>query len=685
MSDTVAPPPPAVDPDRFFQIAGPDIVVAFLVREPRAEALVGPWLHVGMDSRVTAFTGKVEIGQNIRTSLSQVVAEELRIPLACVSLVMGDTECTPWDMGTVSSLTTRIVGTQLRRVAAAARELLLRLAAERWDLEPNSLVASDGTISEPTTGRTVRIGELAHGMQLLETVTKVDAATPPDEWTVAGTSAPRVDSAALVTGSRRYAGDLTLPGMLIGKVLRAPEIRATLTSVNAAAARAMEGLVVVHEGDFVGVAAGTEWQATQALASVEATWRKGTQPSRSHLFDDLRANPVEVEGRGGSFTHTAGDVDAGRKSARTILEQTYTLDFIAHAPAEPRAAVARWFDGKLTVWTATQRPFAVRDELAAAFEVEAERVRVIVPDSGCAFGGKHTGDAALEAARLARAAGRPVKVVWTRREEFAYAYFRPAALVEVRSGIDRGGTLTSWEFRCYNAGAEGILPPYRVANQEVSFQPTRSPLRQGPYRALAATASHFARETHVDELAHALAMDPVELRRLNLDESRLLEVLGAATDVFGWGRSPTEPGHGVGIACGTEKGGYIATCAEVAVDARSGAVHVVRVVEAFECGAIVNPRHLAAQVEGAIVQGLGGALFEAIDYERGRFGNASFGDYRVPRFSDMPQLEIVLLDRTDLPPAGAGESPIVCIAPAVGSAIFDATGIRLRTLPLARR
>jgi isoquinoline 1-oxidoreductase len=344
--------------------------------------------------------------------------------------------------------------------------------------------------------------------------------------------------------------------------------------------------------------------------------------------------------------------------------------------------VAQWADGKLTVWTGTQRPFANRDELADIFHIPESNVRVIVPDTGSAYGGKHTSDAAIEAARLARAAGRPVKVVWTREEEFTWAYFRPAGVIEVKSGVAADGKLTAWDFHNYHSGMSGIETPYVVPNQRTEFHPAPLILRSGSYRGLAATANHFARETHMDVLARAAQMDPLEFRLKNVSDPRFRAVLEAAAKSFGWPRKKTQEGQGFGIAAGYEKGSYVATCSEVAVDRASGALRVVRVVEAFECGAIVNPDGLRNQVVGAIIQGLGGALFEAIEFESGRIKNPHFATYRVPRFRDVPEIEAILLDRQDIPSAGAGETPIMAVAPAIGSAIFHATGIRLNNLPL---
>jgi isoquinoline 1-oxidoreductase len=345
--------------------------------------------------------------------------------------------------------------------------------------------------------------------------------------------------------------------------------------------------------------------------------------------------------------------------------------------------VAEWQDGKVTVWTGTQCPFRVRGDLMTAFSLPADKVRVITPDTGSGYGGKHTVEAATEAARLAKAAGKPVKVVWTREEEFTWAYFRPAGVIEVNAGVKKDGTLTAWDFHNYNSGASSIRPLYVIPNARATFHGARAPLRQGSYRALAATANTFARECHIDDLAHAVGMDPLEFRLKNLKDQRLRNVLESAAKAFGWGTTKPTNGHGFGIAGGSEKGSYVATCAEVAVDKADGKVKVVRLVTAFECGAVLNPDHLKNQVEGAVVQGLGGALFEAIQFDNGKILNATFTRYRVPRMSDLPVLETVLLDRKDLASVGAGETPIIAMAPAIGNAVFQASGQRLRSLPMA--
>src|SRR5690606_37967240 len=301
---------------------------------------------------------------------------------------------------------------------------------------------------------------------------------------------------------------------------------------------------------------------------------------------------------------------------------------------------------------------------------------------GSGYGGKHTGEAGIEAARLAKAAGTPVKVVWTREEEFTWAYLRPAGVIDVKASCSSDGTLQTWEFHNYNSGGSGLANPYKVRHNMVKFHPSKSPLRQGSYRGLAATANVFARESAIDDLAIAAKVDPLAFRLKNLEEPRMKAVLEAAAEKFVWaGYTPSHEGAGKGIACGTEKASYVATCAEASVN-EDGVPVVHRVVVAFECGAIINPEHLKNQVQGAVLQGLGGALFEKIDFRDGRILNASLSKYRVPRFRDIPELEVVLLNRKDINPAGAGETPIVAIAPAIRNAILNATGKKLYSLPL---
>jgi isoquinoline 1-oxidoreductase len=594
---------------------------------------VGPWLHVGDNGIVSVFTGKAEMGQNTRTALVQGVAEELRKPVSSIKLTMADTDLVPYDRGTFGSRSMPDMLPQLRKVAATARKALEE-----------------------------------HGDQPLSAVRIIEVPlTSPAEWKVMGQPAAKVDGKAFVTGEHRYSSDKTLPGMLHAVVIRPPAVGATLTSVDTSGAT---GVTVVRDGEFLAVAAPDISTARKAASTLKPEWKTTEQPSDSELFTILKktAKPRTES--------TKGSIEEGLAAADNKLSATYTVAYIAHAPLEPRAALASWENGKLTVWTGTQVPFGVRSELASAFRIPESQVRVIVPDTGSAYGGKHTGEAAIEAARIAKQAGKPVKLVWSREDEFTQAYFRPAGAIDVQSGFTKDGALTAWEFHNYNSGGSGLATLYEVPNQRVHFHPSESPLRQGSYRGLAATANHFAREVHMDEIAHQLKKDPLELRLSNMKDPRFRAILQRAAEKYGWGQKPA------GIAAGFEKGGYVATIAEVTADKDLKRVKVERVVTVFECGSIVNPDCLRNQVEGGLIMGLGGALFERIRFENGRILNPRFSRYRVPRFADMPVIESVLIDRKDLPSAGAGETPIVGIAPAISNAIFAVTGVRLRSLPM---
>jgi isoquinoline 1-oxidoreductase len=606
----------------------------------------------------------------------------LRAPAASIKFVMGDTDLTPYDAGTFGSQTTPNMAPQLRKAAAAARETMLDLAAEQLKVDRGSLAAADGKVTHPPSKRSLSYGQLSKGQKLMKAIGEAPLASA-SQWGVAGKTLHKVTSRDIVTGKHSYTPDMKRPGMLYGKVLRPSAFGAALVSADTREAEKLPGVVAVRDGDFIGVAAASQQQASQALAAIRAEWKATPQVSSKELYDYLKNQPAEARGGAGAPAATPSAPAEGKgENPAARLEQTYNVAYIAHAPLEPRAAVAEWAGDKLTVWTGTQRPFGVRAELAQAFRLPETSVRVIVPDTGSGYGGKHTGEVAVEAARLAKAAGQPVKLVWSREEEFTWAYFRPAGVIDIKSAVNADGLITAWEFHNYNSGGSAIRSPYAIPGQQTQFHNVRSPLRQGSYRGLAATANHFAREVHMDELARSLKMDPLEFRLKNLKDDRLRAALEAVAKTFGWGKSKPAPGHGYGIAGGTEKGGYVASCAEVSVDKASGKVKIERVVTAFECGAIVNPDGLKNQVEGAVIQGIGGALFEAVDFADGKILNAKFSKYRVPRFSDLPKLETVLLDRKDLPSAGAGECPIVALAPSVGNAIFDATGVRLRSLPM---
>ena len=664
-------------PDRrdFFKIMGGGLAVLLVLgskgeAQERGRAMpqdIGAWLHIAESGAITVYTGKAEVGQNIRTSLTQAVAEELHVDPSKIAMVMGDTMLTPYDQGTFGSRTTPIMAPQLHKVAAAAREMLIDLAAQEWKADRASVFIQDGLARSKSSTSTLSFGELTKGQKLAKTITADVRVTPAAEWKVAGHDLRKVNARAIVTGEEKYTSDMKLPGMMFGRVVRPTAFKSTLVSVDTKGAEGMPGVVAVRDGDFIGVACDDSAQLDHAAAAIKADWKTVPQTNSREVFAWLKSKAANPP----AWKPIEADVHA---------EATYNVAYIAHIPLEPRAAVAEWDDGRLTVWTGTQVPFGVRTELAQAFGIPEDKVRVVVPATGSGYGGKHSGECAVEAARLAKAAGRPVKLQWTREEEMTWAYFRPAGVIEVRSGARRDGSITGWQFHNYNSGGAALRSPYNIPDQVAEFHASDSPLRQGSYRGLAASANHFARESHMDELARATGMEPAAFRMKNASDPRLRAVMEAATERFRWGRAKQRPGQGFGMMAGFDKGGYVSACVEIAV--MNGTVRIERIVQSFECGAIVNPDQLKNQIAGGTMMGIGGALFEAIDFENGRIVNPRLSQYRVPRFNDMPEIDVVLVDRKDLPSAGAGETPIVAIAPAVANAIFDATGRRLRSMPL---
>jgi isoquinoline 1-oxidoreductase len=637
-------------------------------------------VHIGRDGSITVMTGKVEAGQGSRAELTQAAAEELRVPVSRIQLLMADTGSVPDDGMTAGSGTTPRSVPAVRQGCAAARQLLVGLAASRWHVEPATLSVQDGKITGNSQAidyselATSEEGVKAFGQPLPADITL----TPLKEWKALGTGVARNDRRDLVSGRHQFPSDIMRPGMLHARVLRAPSYGAKLESIDLEPAKALDGVVVVHDGDFVAFAAPTTYAADQAMAAAAKTarWQTAPHPSSKTLFTYLREHA-----RGGMPNNPFADQLS--KAAKTV-RQTYDVSYIQHAPMEPRSAVAEWEGDNLTVWMATQNPFGCRTGIAQALQVDPASVRVIVPDFGGGFGGKHTPDAGLEAARLARAARKPVSLRWTRAEEFTWAYFRPGGVIDIEATLDNDNKISSWHHVNVNSGQNAMETPYRAGSARAQFVSSEPPLRHGSYRGLAATANIFARESFMDELAAAANADPLEFRLAHLEDGRLRDVLKAAADKFKWAdrvkqKSPTA---GIGLACGTEKGSFVAACVEVALDADTGAISLKRVCQAYECGTILNPDGLMSQVQGAIIMGLGAALREKTEFENGKVTNASFWQYDVPRMKDVPELDIVLLNRRDLPATGAGETPIVAIAPAVANAVFRATGKRVRQMPI---
>ncbi len=644
------------------------------------------WLVVRPDGTVTAYAGKVEYGQGIRSGLAVEVADELRVSLDAVEVVLGDTERTPWDMGTFGSQSTARVGVQLRKAAATARQALLELAADRLDLPVAALVCSDGRIASRHDGdRAIAYGELVAGQSLARDLIDDVALTPADEFTVMGRPAKRIDAVARVTGQAEFSQDILVPEMLFAQVLRPPSYRAKLVDVDASVAEGMPGVVqVARDADLVAVLAETEEQAQQAGTVLRGQWEEQAgQPSQLDMPDLLLRT-----GQDEAVTQEAGSLDEGFRAADGVLEATYYVPYVSNVPMEPRAAVAKWLGDRLTVWAGTQRPFGLRAELAQHFELEEGDVRVIAPEIGGGFGSKSLYPVALEAARLAKLAERPVRVAYSRNEEMVWATFRPAALLQVKSGFKSDGTVVAWQFTAYHAGdrpfigRRGSETPYDMPNVNVTIYTSDSPLRAGSYRSLGGAVNHFAREVHMDEIAQAVGIDPVELRLRNLTHPRFRKVLETAADRFGWSGAKPPSNRGVGVAVGLDVGSYVASC--VQLDVQGSEVKVERVAAALDCGLTVNPDGAISQMEGSIVMGMGTALYEAVDFQNGLMLNSSFARYRVPRINNSPMIEVALVGDAETPSTGAGEPGIVSIAPAISNAVYDLTGERHRELPIQR-
>ena len=643
----------------------------------------GAWLHLARDGTVRAFTGKAEVGQGTRGALTLVVAEELRVPPASVHVLMGDTDLCPWDMGTFGSRSMPDAARALGTVAAGARAWLVDRAAKAAGLPADSLEANDGAVRGRSGSPAVPYRDLVPDAVEVLLLGADVARRAAAHWDRAGTEFRPEDGTEVVTGRRTFVTDLDRPGLRHGAVLRPPAYGARLRSADVEPLRHRTGVTAVVEDGFVGVVADSVPESRAALAAIRAEWDAPSSPGEPTIEEYLRAHRQTGDAWDQDSTEV-GDVEGALAGSPHIVRATFRTAYIAHVPLEPHAAVAEWSGRRLTVWVGTQTPFRTRDTVAESMGLAVEDVRVVVPPTGAGFGGKHGGEIASAAARLARAAGVPVRVVFTREEEFRYAYLRPMSIVDVAAGLDREGRISAWSFHNVNGGSAALDPPYAIHSSRIDNELSASPLPQGSYRALGATANNFARECVIDELAHAAQTDPVEFRRRNLTDDRLRVVLDRLVARAGGATGAPAAGHGRGVAVGLEKNARVATLAEVTLgpDRR---LQVDRLVTAFEAGAVVHPANLRAQVEGATVMALGGALFEEIRFHGGAIQNASLGQYRVPRFSDLPQIEVELVDRREFPPSGAGETPMIAVAPAIANAVFDVAGERLRALPLRAR
>lgn len=694
MSDT-----PGLTRREFFRMVGAGIAV--FVSMDATDVLAqgqqrmypedfNAYLLVGADGRVTVFSGKIEMGQGVMTSQAQMVAEELGVDLESIDMVLGDTERCPWDAGTFGSLTTRMFGPALRAAAAEARAVLIELASRRLGVTKDRLQVRHGTVGAiDNPSRSVTYGQLAQGKRLTRIVNNTAVLRAATDFSVMGRSPQRLDARDKVSGVAKYAADIRRPGMLYAKLLRPPTHDAQLTRLDTTAAEAIPGVKIVRKDDLVAVLHEASERADLALAKIKVEWsHPPVRVDTEGIFDHLVSSAGELQERS-----SHGDVVSGRARAVRVFDSTFRKGYVAHAPIEPHAALADVTTDKVTVWASTQTPFPTRDRIAQTLGRNPQSVRVITPFLGGGFGGKSADRQAVEAARLSAIVGRPVQVAWTRAEEFFYDRFDPAAVVRLSSGTDEQGRVAFWDYSVYAAGERGAAHVYDIPHRRIRAAGSLSygeaplpvglhPFEVGPWRAPGANMNVFAIESQMDIMAGALHVDPLEFRLRHLTDERMLKVLRTAANAFGWKGTTGTDGRGVGLACSTDAGTYVATCAEVAVDRARGNVKVVRVVCAQDMGLVVNPEGARMQVEGAITMGLGYSLSEEVRFRGTEILDRNFNTYKLPRFSSVPRIETLLISNETLAPQGGGEPPITTTGAALANAVFDATGARLFRLPM---
>ncbi|OFY64089.1 MAG: hypothetical protein A2V64_12845 [Bacteroidetes bacterium RBG_13_43_22] len=645
------------------------------------------FLRIAEDGTVTCYSGKIEMGQGIITSLAQMMADELNVSLEKVKMILGDTDLCPYDQGTWGSLTTRSFGPNARAAAAEAKAVLIELASAQLGVPASQLEVREGVVIDTKNPQnTVSYGQLAKGQKLEKYLDVKPAVEDHTKFTYVGKPYKHSDAKLKVTGEAKYAGDMKLPGMVFARILRPPSHGAKLTSVDVSGAEKVEGVKVVRDGDFIAVVSENRDRVDEAIAKIKA----------DYSFDELNVNDrnlkewmLNAESRV-NVVKTDGDLIIGRQQSAKIFEHTYNDPYLAHCAIETHTALAVFEGDKVTVWASTQSPFGLQDGIIRELGLTREKVRVITPFVGGGFGGKAAYQQGVEAARLAKLTGKPVMVVWTRDEVFFYDTFHPAGVVKINSGIDNSGKITMWDYHVYFSGTRGAETTYDVPNAKTTSYSENPkvfrvhPFGTGPWRAPNNNMNTFARETQADIMASAAGIDPLEFRLKNLKDEKMIACWKSVAETFGYTAGKTPSGRGIGIACGTDAGTWVATMAEVKVDKSTGKVKVVRVACTQDMGLCVNPQGALIQMEGCIAMALGYTFTEELKFEGGKILDRNFDSYQIPRFSWMPKTDCVILDRKDQAPQGGGEPAIITVGAAVGNAIFDATGARLFRMPFTR-
>jgi isoquinoline 1-oxidoreductase len=638
------------------------------------------YLKIGDDGRVSLFCSKIEMGQGIITSMAQMLAEELDVTLDSIDMVMGDTKLCPWDSGTTGSRSTKYYGPPLRKAGAEAKAILLQMASEHLNITPERLDVRNGVVSDKMNAASkVTYAELVKGKQIDRHISGVPIKSI-SKHTISGTPTMRTDARAKVTGEAKFTRDIKLPGMLYAKVLRPPSHDATLESVDVSKASNITGAIVIQEDGLIAVLHENPELAKNALALVSAKWNvPEPKVENKSLFDYLKK--AEPDGR---VYVEKGSIPDGHAGAKQSVKSEFYNHYVAHASQEPYAVLAHVKDEQVTVWASTQAPFRVRGTVAETLEIPEENVHVITPYVGGGFGGKKSGQQISEAVKLSKITGHPVQLAWTRREEFFYDTFRPAAVVQLESGLNTEGHITFWECDILFTGSRSSEPIYNIPNFRVKTRSTHSvhPFGTGAWRGPGSNTNVFAMESHTDILAQTSGKDPLSFRLKNLTDERMIRVLNSAADKFGHNFSKSPSGMGYGISCTNYLNTYVTTIAHVSVNKSTGQVKVEHVVCAQDMGEIINPQGAKLQIDGGITMGLSAALSEEIEFSGGKIHTRNFNSYKITRFSDAPPIDIVLVDNPDLPLQGCGEPAITTVGAALANAIFDAVGARVYVLPM---
>jgi nicotinate dehydrogenase subunit B len=696
------------------------------------------WLAVMQDGSITVFTGKVDLGTGVETALAQIVADELDVPFNRIHMKMGDTAKTVDQGRTAGSNTLLRAGPQVRQASAAARQELLKLAATRLEITAEKLTVTDGAVSViGSPAKKISYTELLGGKQFNVKITATgmqgDMKVAPEirpkdykEYKVVGTSVPRVDLAPKLTGEFTYTPDLRVPGMLHGRIVRPPVVISKPLSVDESSVSNISGVVrVVQEGSFVGVVAETEWAAIQAARALRVNWSAPTtkMPANPEQVDDYLRNTKSFKDQ---VVVEKGNLEAGFSRASRTFEATYRWPFQLHGMLGPSCAVADFQGDKVTIWTGAQGPFTTRDRVASMLGFPKRNVDVrFVEGSGC-YGRLTSDDAAEDAVLMSRAVGRPVRVQWTRADEHGWEPKGPQQLMTIRAAVDVQGDIIAWDYlsrtfpwteaqgtpqlgeRQIGQKSTAPLPgnpvgsgagaqTYEFENQKVmgSYVPwpqdVPTPLRTNPLRSPGEPGGIFAGECFIDEIAAELRVDAVQfrLRYLASDgNKRVAEAVRVVSEKAGWKERPSpSPASGGSIAAGrgigvsTRNGTVVAVVAEVEVDKSTGQVRVKRIVVAHDCGLIVNPDGLKFQIDGNVIQGVSRTLMEEVQFDESQQKNLDWQSYPVIRFRDVPDIETVLINRPEMPYLGAGEPSIGPVPAAIGNAVFDAVGMRLRVVP----